>query len=64
MTQPPEPKREARDFSVRGLPPPDGRTRAAAAKLGVEVYDGRDAALAAGLVLPWRWRPPVGTKIG
>ncbi len=41
-----EPKREARD---RYVVPPSAADRALAAKLGVDVYDGRRAAQEAGL---------------
>ncbi len=51
------PRKLARDWSVRNLGPPDGRTRALADRLGVEVYDGKRAAYEAGLPqLPWRDR--------
>lgn len=40
---------EARDWSVRGLRAPSSAEESLAARLGVEVYDGREEAERAGL---------------
>ncbi len=42
-------RKEARDWSVRNLPPPSAAERRLAERLGADVYDGRRAAADAGL---------------